>query len=253
MVYATLCKVERQLQLGVVMWKIILVGGIGGLLPSLLEKSQAWNNGIIAIWLMTAPNIWIAILVASVPMIIYFVIGALMAAVYESQSAQKALLIGLGAPASILTYVSGAQQEPSQLKVADAVQFRIIGTAHAQSGAIPPDVQLKLDGSFPGQACVDCSVTFLGGDGRPIAIEPLVPSSPNALSVPDDTEVLLFKGPATNPAELDLRQLDTSRVAGEGPVTLDVGVNRSYWNDLARSFGARDVQPYNFSIEAGQR
>ena len=171
------------------MWKIILVGGIGGLLPSLLEKSQAWNNGIIAIWLMTAPNIWIAILVASVPMIIYFVIGALMAAVYESQSAQKALLIGLGAPASILTYVSGAQQEPSQLKVADAVQFRIIGTAHAQSGAMPPDVQLKLDGSFPGQACVDCSVTFLGADGRPIAIEPLVPSSPNALSVPDDTEV----------------------------------------------------------------
>jgi len=234
------------------MWRIVLIGGLGGILPSLLDKVQAWNSGEVEKWLESAPNIGIAVMVAGVPTAFYFMIGALIAHVYESQSAQKALLIGLGAPAFILTAVDNGRDQPGQLQLASSLSAGFVGTAFAQSGTGSADVQLKLEESFMAHGCGDCSVTFLGASGEAIASEPLSSGVSGILNVPNETQVILFNGSDANAAELDLRQLEPSGTAAEGPVTLDVGINRSYWNDLARSFGAKSVQPYSFSIEAAQ-
>ncbi len=234
------------------MWRIALIGGLGGVLPTLLDKVQAWNSGEVQTWLETAPNIAIAVVVAGVPTAFYFMIGALIAYVYESQSAQKALLIGLGAPAFILTAVDNGHNQPAELQVASSFSIGFVGAAFAQSGAGSADVQLKLEGPSLAQGCGDCSVTFLGPSGEAIASEPLSSAASGVLNVPSETQVIRFNGSDANAAELDLRQLETPVTAAEGPVTLDVGINRSYWNDLARSFGAKSVQPYSFSIEAAK-
>ncbi|MCF6370144.1 hypothetical protein [Rhizobium halophilum] len=236
------------------MWRIVLIGGLGGVLPSLLDKVQAWNSGEVARWLESAPNPLIAILVAAVPIAFYFLCGALIAAIYESQSAQKALLIGLGAPAFILSAVNNTNDQPNQIQITGSLGAGLVGVAFARSVAASPDVQLKLDNLVTGQGCGDCSVTFLGEGRQPIAREPLSQAAQSGpLTVPEETQVILFNGSDANAAELDLRQLEASGMSSEGPVTLDVGIRRSYWNDLARSFGAKDVQPYSFSIESDQR
>ncbi|HEX2146899.1 MAG TPA: hypothetical protein VHG11_04520, partial [Pseudorhizobium sp.] len=223
---------------------------VGGVLPSLLDKVQAWNSGEVQRWLETAPNLTIAIVVACAPTAFYFLIGGLIAAIYESQSAQKALLIGLGAPAFILSAVNNTGNQPSQIQLAATLHMGIIGAAFAQSATESPDVQLKLHEAITGQGCGDCFVTFLGAGGETIATEPLSQvAGSGSVSVPEETQVILFDGSDANAAELDLRQLEASRAPNGGPVTLDVGINRSYWNDLARSFGAKDVQPYSFSVE----
>ncbi|MFN7101551.1 MAG: hypothetical protein ACK4N1_02920 [Pseudorhizobium sp.] len=232
------------------MWKITLVGGIGGVLPSLMDKVQAWNSGEIQKWLETAPNFTIAIVVASVPTIVYFLIGALVAAVYESQSAQKALLIGLGAPAFIIaSFNNSSPENPKILQIASILDFLAVDRAHAES-ALNPQIQLNLQAFSADQRCSTCVVTYLSASGEAIATESLASSqAPDVLTVPDNAKVLQFRGDDTNPAELDLRQLDASPAPDRGPTIIDVGVARSYWNDLSRAFGAKGVEPYNFSVE----
>ena len=232
------------------MWRIALIGGLGGILPSLLDKMQAWNSGEVQTWLGSAPNVGVAVLVALVPTAFYFMTGALIAHLYESQSAQKALLIGLGAPAFILTAVDNGRNQAAELQVGSSLSAGFVSAAFAQSEVGSVDLQLKLEESVAGQGCENCTVTFLGASGEAIANEPLSSATSGVLSVPSETQVIRFDGPDANAAELDLRQLETPGAAAEGPVTLDVGINRSYWNDLARSFGAKSVQPYSFSIEA---
>lgn len=233
------------------MWKIILVGGLGGILPSLMDKVQAWNSGEIQKWLETAPNFTIAIVVASVPTIVYFLIGALVAAIYESQSAQKALLIGLGAPAFIIASVNnnGSPENPKMLEIASILDLFVVDRAHAES-ALKSQVQLNLQAFSADQTCSTCVVTYLSANGEAIATESLTSSqAPDVLTVPNDAKVLQFRGDDTNPAELDLRQLDAIQSPDQGPTVIDVGVARSYWNDLSRAFGAKGVEPYNFSVE----
>jgi hypothetical protein len=71
--------------------------------------------------------------------------------------------------------------------------------------------------------------------------------------VPDAAQVLVFSGSNANPAELDLRQLDQATTSSTGTVTLGVDLNRSYWNDLSRSFGAKGVQPYDFKVQVDRQ
>ena len=228
------------------MWRIMLVGGLGGILPSLLDKAEAWNSGEIHKWLESAPVLWIALLVACAPTVLYFVIGAVVAAVYEKQDLQKALLLGLGAPAFIAAAVGTADKEPQNPLVAQSALFGFVGAAHAQANVADTNVQLNVEGLVRNDVCVTCVVTFLGEDGRPISTSPLVSANPTStIVVPGGTESLYFTGPSANPAELNLGQV---KAEAPGDVVLDVGVNRSYWNDFARSLGAKNVEPFDFKV-----
>ena len=71
--------------------------------------------------------------------------------------------------------------------------------------------------------------------------------------MPDAAQVLVFSGSNANPAELDLRQLDQATTSSTGTVTLGVDLNRSYWNDLRRSNGAKGVQPYDFKVQVDRQ
>ena len=62
----------------------------------------------------------------------------------------------------------------------------------------------------------------------------------------------MLSGANANSAAIDVRSLDAKLTQTQGPVTLDVNVNRSYWNDLSRSFGAKAVQPYDFSVDVAR-
>lgn len=233
------------------MWKIVLVGGIGGALPNLVDKLAAWNEGTIHVWLASAPNIWIAILVAIVPVVLYFLIGAVVAAVYENQSLQKALLLGLGAPAFIVASANTAgTKTPEAIRITDSGVFAIFSVAHAQTGVGGPDVKLNI-GKLPAD-CERCQVKFLGPDGNTISTAPLTSPSGESITVPDGVNIIEFTGADANPVELDLRQLGGSQPANGGAVTLDVDVNRSYWNDLNRSLGVKNVQPFNFDVRVGK-
>jgi len=231
------------------MWRIALIGGTGGVLPTLVDKLEAWNGGEVSIWLVSAPSVWIAILVAVIPMIAYFVIGAVIAAVYEDQSVQKALLLGIGAPAFIVASVGGSDNRPEQIKVTHLDGLGFVTSAFAQSSVGEPEIYLDVGKFASGGGCETCTVTFWGADGKPIATEPLATASSATIEVPNTAKVLEFRGVDTNPAQVDLGKVYQGYTGGDGKVTLDIDINRSYWNDFSRSLGAKGTQPYNFDVQ----
>jgi len=231
------------------MWRIALIGGAGGVLPTLVDKVEAWNEGVVTVWLGSAPNVWIAILVALIPMIVYFIIGAIVAYVYEDQSMQKALLLGIGAPAFIVASVGNTGDQPEQIKVTRSEGLSLVSSAYAQFAGREAEVYLDVGKFTSGNGCDTCTVTFWGADGKPIATQPLATAPSATIEVPDTAKVLEFRGMDTNPAQVDLGEVHQGYTSGTGKITLDVDVNRSYWNDFNRSLGAKGVQPYNFDVQ----
>ncbi len=219
------------------------------MLPTLVDKVEAWNEGVVMLWLGTAPNVWIAILVALIPMVVYFIIGAIVAYVYEDQSVQKALLLGIGAPAFIVASVNNAGNPPEQIKIAYSGSLGFVTSAYAQSSGSGPEVYLDVGKFVGGKGCETCTVTFWGADGKPIATEPLATAPSATIEVPNTAKILEFRGMDTNPAQVDLGKVYQGYASGNGKVTLDVDINRSYWNDFNRSLGAKGTQPYNFDVQ----
>ncbi|MBY5698943.1 hypothetical protein [Rhizobium leguminosarum] len=235
---------------------IALVGGFGGIAPSLVDKAQALYSGDVEKWLTTTANPWISVSCALAAIVVFFIIGGAIALIYREQQLQKALLLGIGAPALIMAAAQGSAANPRPIEVSSAASlFGIVGVARAQDGtrSLPPRVELKVNPGWTQGECQTCDIKFLGGDGQIISSEPLSSSqAPGAVNVPLGTETILLSGANANTATVDVRNLGARLPQTQGSVTLDVNVNRSYWNDLSRSFGAKAVQPYDFSVDVAK-
>ncbi|MFB9952227.1 hypothetical protein ACFFP0_25575 [Rhizobium puerariae] len=234
------------------MFKIALVGGFGGVAPSLVDKAQAFASGEIERWLVSAPNPLISVLCASVAVAVYFGIGAAIAVIYKEQELQKALLLGIGAPALIMAATQGDAQAPKPIEVGWGLIGSLVGTAYAQgvTNELPGQFELKVDSSWSKGECPTCGVTFLGRDGKVLSAQPLSPEEQTtAIAVPKEAATIVLSGANTNAASIDVKDLEVGAAPKSGPVTLGVDVNRSYWNDLTRSFGARSVKPYDFRVQ----
>lgn len=88
---------------------IALVGGFGGIAPSLVDKAQALYSGDVEKWLTTTANPWISVACALAAIVVFFIIGGAIALIYREQQLQKALLLGIGAPALIMAAARGVQ------------------------------------------------------------------------------------------------------------------------------------------------
>lgn len=240
---------------------IAMVGGFGGTAPSLVDKAQALYSGDVEKWLTSTANPWISVACALGAITVFFVIGAAIALIYREQQLQKALLLGIGAPALIMAAAQGSSVNPKPIEVRPVEVkpisglFSIAGVAYAQDGnrSLPPRVELRVSPGWTEGECQTCDIKFLGGDGQIIASEPLSASpAPGAVNVPLGTETIVLSGANANSAAIDVRNLGARLPQTQGPVTLDVNVNRSYWNDLSRSFGAKAVQPYDFSVDVAK-
>ncbi|OWV79528.1 hypothetical protein ATY77_26410 [Rhizobium sp. R634] len=235
---------------------IAMVGGFGGTAPSLVDKAQALYSGDVEKWLTSTANPWISVACALGAITVFFVIGAAIALIYREQQLQKALLLGIGAPALIMAAAQGSSVNPKPIEVKPVSSlFSIAGAAYAQDGnrSLPPRVELRVNPGWTEGECQTCDIKFLGSDGQIIASEPLSASpAPGAVNVPLGTEMIVLSGANANSAAIDVRNLDAKLPQTQGPVTLDVNVNRSYWNDLSRSFGAKTVQPYDFSVDVAK-
>lgn len=232
-----------------------LVGGFGGIAPSLVDKAQALYGGEVEKWLKTADSPMISIGCAFVAILVYFVIGAAIALIYKEQQLQKALLLGIGAPALIMAATQGGANSPQQISIGpQAGLFDLVGSAYAQGAGEAPPLDLRVNPNWEKGKCQTCDIKFLGKDGQVIAREPLTQGDqpPVALDVPKDTRTIVLSGANANPATIDVESLGSRLPQRQGPVTLDLGVNRSYWNDLTRSFGAKSVQPYDFSVDVAK-
>ncbi|WP_454849153.1 hypothetical protein [Rhizobium binxianense] len=232
-----------------------LVGGFGGIAPSLVDKAQALYGGEVEKWLKTADSPLISIGCAFVAILVYFVIGAAIALIYKEQQLQKALLLGIGAPALIMAATQSGANSPQQISIGpQAGLFGLVGSAYAQDTGETPQLDLKVNPNWEKGKCQTCDIKFLGKDGQIIAREPLTQGeqAPVALDVPKNTRTIVLSGANANPATIDVQSLGSKLPQQQGPVTLDLGVNRSYWNDLTRSFGAKSVQPYDFSVDVAR-
>lgn len=235
---------------------IAAVGGFGGTAPSLVDKAQALYSGDVEKWLTTTANPWISVACAVGAISVFFVIGAAIALIYREQQLQKALLLGIGAPALIMAAAQGSSTNPKPIEITPSASlFSVVGSAYAQDGdrSLPPRVELKVNPGWTQGECQTCDIKFLSGDGQIISSEPLSASpAPGAVNVPLGTETIVLSGANANSAAIDVRSLGAKLPQAQGPVTLDVNVNRSYWNDLSRSFGAKAVQPYDFSVDVAR-
>lgn len=234
---------------------IAMVGGFGGTAPSLVDKAQALYSGDVEKWLTTTANPWISVACAVGAIAVFFIIGAAIALIYREQQLQKALLLGIGAPALIMAAAQGSSTNPKPIEVKPPVSglFSIVGAAYAQDRSLPPRVELKVNPGWTQGECETCDIKFLGRDGQLISSEPLSASpAPGGVNVPLGTETIVLSGANANSAAIDVKDLGARLPERQGPVTLDVNVNRSYWNDLSRSFGAKAVQPYDFSVDVAR-
>jgi len=234
------------------MWRIFAIGGAGGVMPSLVDKVQAWNDGEMTVWLRTAENYWIAIGVACVPLVIYFVVGSVVAVAYENQSLQKALLLGIGAPAFIVASVDNGGKTTAEITVTKMAKLEIVSTAYADSPGGTAEIELYIGNLRRGGDCDDCVVAFLDEDYRPITIFPLASVRSDTIDVPAEAKILEFRGRGANTIQFDITQIHSRGYASQAKIVLQVDIRRSYWNDFNRSFGAKEVQPFNFDVRVSQ-
>ena len=231
-------------------WRIVFAGGFGGIAPSLLDRARALYNGeVVAVWLTEPEYIWISMLCVAAAMLIYFIIGAVVAVLSKEEVLHKAMLLGIGAPALIMAAFNPigdrAKDKEAQPQRA-SMRFTLFPLAFAQEQ--PSDPRKQLDVILKSEGCVGCSVDVRDADGSVLKSVPLPAGSTTAkVAIPQGADALVLSGQNTNTAVVPLDSI-APPAAGQKSPTLDIARDRNFWNDFSRSLGNQAARPYDFRV-----
>lgn len=255
-----------------------VAGALGGMSPELARLLVRVQDGQLAAWLarfVDQPVKAIAFAVAAsiVIFVLLGLLGGLVAHFGNEPNIGKAYMLGIGAPAFILSTV-GASGVPDQVtketKVEQAgvnlstsppsipkrlVEF-LVSPAHAQT-AFPPQGEeaplLTLDTSAIAGDCADCRVIFKDVSGSVLGSEAVAAGSgPVSLSVPDAAATATLEGVVNaNNAQFSLEALAGASASPSGPpLALEVSKNRNFVNDLRFLLGNNAIQPFDLELRA---
>ena len=122
---------------------IAAYGGIGGILPNLLDLALQLDNRDMGKWFDETTSVFFALLGPGLAYLIYFGIGGVIAMAFEETKPLKALVLGVSAPALIVAWLSGdvPKDDPAQLS-----EFLGVKTAYAADpqhdwGMVDPDLE----------------------------------------------------------------------------------------------------------------
>ncbi len=232
--------------------QIAAYGGIGGILPNLLDLALQLDNRDLGKWFDETTSVFFALLGPGLAYLIYFGIGGVIAMAFEETKPLKALVLGVSAPALIVAWLSGdaPKDDPAQLS-----EFLGVKTAYA---AEPQHFRRMVDPDFEGDFAApyppeDWGTAFIVPDnpwghglkyklldqfGEEHASGTFSGPGKTRLKVPVDWSIFFF-GYGINPKMLASPQENE---------TYQIDLERNYWNDFYRALGVRYKEPYDLKL-----
>lgn len=255
-----------------------VAGALGGMSPELARLLVRVQDGQLAAWLARlvdkpATSIAFAVAASIVIFALLGLLGGLVAHFGNEPNIGKAYMLGIGAPAFILSTV-GASSPPDQVTKDTKVEQvgarlstvptstgagwleLLVGTAHAQT-ALPTPEQgaplLTLDTSAIAGDCADCRLIFKDVSGSVLASEAVGAAGGSfSLPVPDAAATATLEGVANaNNAQFSLDALGEAAAAPSGePLALEISKSRNFANDLRFLLGNNAIQPFDIELKA---
>nr|CAD6614375.1 hypothetical protein RTCK_02645 [Rhizobium sp. TCK] len=246
-----------------------IAGAIGGLSPELARLLVRAQTGEFVAWLKgirEEPWFSIAVPVAGSFGIMFLLalIGGLVAHYVREEQRGKAFILGIGAPAFLLS-TAGAVPVPKENTKNTSIQSAAnisgssnflysvaFSTAYAQvsGGEMPPSVILDITGIA--NACDGCSLTFHDRQGDPLGTRSLQHTDRLVeIAVPAAAATGVITGvEATNDARFSLEEVqEGSAVNGASP-RIEVYRDRNYVNDFRFLLGDKGIQPFDIQLKS---
>lgn len=201
--------------------------------------------------------------------------GGLVAHFGNEPNIGKAYMLGIGAPAFILSTV-GASSPPDQVTKETKVEQvgaylstvptstgagwleLVVGTAHAQPALPTPEQSaplLTLDTSAIAGDCADCRLIFKDVSGSVLASEAVGAAGGSfSLPVPDAAATATLEGVANaNNAQFSLDALGEAAAPSGEPLALEISKSRNFANDIKFLLGNNAIQPFDIELKATRR
>lgn len=258
-----------------------VAGALGGMSPELARLLVRVQDGQLAAWLarfvdQPAKAVAFAVAASFVIFVLLGLLGGLVAHFGNEPNIGKAYMLGIGAPAFILSTV-GASGVPDQVTKETKVEQvgalsatapaptrtgwleLVVSPAHAQTAPAPQGQEaplLTLDTSAIAGDCADCRVIFKDVTGTVLASEAVTAAGGAvSLSVPDAASTATLEGVTNaNNAQFSLEALAGSAADPSGqPLALEVGKSRNYFNDVKFLLGNNAIQPFDIELKATRR
>lgn len=255
-----------------------VAGALGGMSPELARLLVRVQDGQLAAWLARlvdkpATSIAFAVAASIVIFALLGLLGGLVAHFGNETNIGKAYMLGIGAPAFILSTV-GASTSPDQVTkdtkveqvgarlstVPTSIPTRLVGLlvspAHAQTAPAPREPEaplLTLDTSAIAGDCADCRLIFKDVSGSVLASETVGAASGSvSLPVPDAAATATLEGVANaNNAQFSLDALGEASAAPSGePLALEISKSRNFANDIKFLLGNNAIQPFDIELKA---
>lgn len=255
-----------------------VAGALGGMSPELARLLVRAQDGQLADWLARLVDqpgtaITFAVVVSIVIFALLGLLGGLVAHFGNEPNIGKAYILGIGAPAFILSTV-GASSTPNQVTKEIKVEQvgahlstapastrtgwleLMVSPAHAQTAPAPQGQEvplLTLDTSAIAGDCADCRVIFKDVTGTVLASEAVTAASGSiSLSVPDAAATATLEGVTNaNNAQFSLEALAGPAADPSGqPLALEISKSRNYVNDLRFLLGNNAIQPFDIELKA---
>lgn len=253
-----------------------VAGAFGGISPELARYLVRAQGGQLSVWLgKLAEEPWASILVpivvSTVVLLLLGLLGGLVAHFGNEPNIGKAFMLGIGAPAFVLSTFNAAgpaKEVVKDTKVQDAsIQWSVpaddylaslgamfITAGHAQDLPMqtPPVPQLTFDTKAIAGDCPQCRVEFQDSFGSLLSSEPVPSGDTTTIKVPNDAATAILSGvPDANSAQFSLDSLQPPTGGPDtGTYSLEVTKTRNFLNDFRYVLGNNAIEPFDIQLRA---
>jgi hypothetical protein len=250
-------------------------GALGGISPELARYLVRAQNGQLGAWfekLVAEPllSILVPVAVSIVILLLLGLLGGIVAHFGNEPNIGKAFMLGIGAPAFVLSTVGASGQGKEVVKdtpVRNAgIEYRLSPTdgmawaasffgtaAHAQT--LPPISTLPTltfdTKALPGN-CAECRVVFQDSSGSVLSSAPVGSDTATTVEVPSTATIAIISGiPDTNSAQFSLESLaGASGQADTQPLSVEITKSRNFSNDFKYLLGNSAIEPFDLQLKA---
>ena len=214
----------------------LVAGGAGGIFTSVYDKASWLVNGGIPPWTIGQ----------LLGLLVFFVLGAGLAWLFEEDNRRKAFFVGLGLPA----FLTAAQTQAGPTVEQSAALrpgFGLFATAYAQERAAEAEGDDEVSVSAaartltvrpaPDHTCPEGTLQFYA-EMQEIGGIPL--SCDQAMEVPPEATHFGISTAQSNPNRFELSEAEAA--------TYELRYDYNFWTDLRAGLGARSLRAYDLLL-----
>ncbi len=242
-----------------------MAGAVGGMSPELARMAVRAQSGEFANWLAkldkeAAYSVAVPIIASIGILLLLALIGGLVAHFVREEVNGKAFLLGIGAPAFVLSTLTAASPTQEVTKTTTVVtegamiknSSFLVSNAFAQSESTVAPAEVLLNIGAISQQCVDCRVVLQDANGQELVTKPVETGAKEVqFVVPQGAATATIEGVVgTNNARFSLNDLGQASPSGNGVIDIEVSRSRNYLNDVRYLLGNGAIQPFDIELKA---